>query len=271
MKKLLPAMILVALIFLGFTSEALATEEKTTISKQNCEKKNYLYSEGECLETYVSKGSNKDKIIVILPGRNGADGNPMTWMPKIADQLTAKSQITSYLINYPGYGNSSSTKFKRLGAKAVNPGEKSYLKMIEIILQEIKEKEKAKSLYIFAHSMGTTIAGNLIGEYPSLIEKLATYGGLFNIDEWMGSKATEPYKGIQPIEVSDKIKNTSVMLIVGSQDSVALPKYSKDYDLLLRSKKIPSTLIVLNGYGHGINEANASTAVTEKVAEFFAK
>lgn len=119
--------------------------------------------------------------------------------------------------------------------------------------------------------MGTIIAGNLIGEYPSLIEKLATYGGLFNIDEWMGSKATEPYSGIQPIQVVEKIDNTTILLIVGGQDSVALPKYSKDYDLLLKSKKIPSTLIILDGYGHGMNEANVSTAVIDKVVDFFVK
>ncbi len=271
MKKLLPTMILTALCFAGFTTEALATQEDNAINKQNCEKKNYLFSEGECLETYISKGTDSEKVIVILPGRNGADGNPMTWMPKIADQLTAKTKITSYLINYPGYGNSSSEKFQRLGAKAINPGKKAYLQMIENILQEIKEKEKAKSLYLFAHSMGTTIAGNLIGEYPSQIEKLATYGGLFNIDEWMGSRATEPYKGIQPIQVVDKINNTSIMLLVGSQDTVALPKYSKDYDTLLKSKKIPSALIVLDGYGHGMNEGNVSSAVIEKVTDFFIK
>ncbi len=271
MNTIIKGVILLALGSIGNASETPPVQDNTALSKQSCEEKNYLFSEGECLETYISRGSDRQKVIVILPGRNGADGNPMTWMPAIADALTSQSKITSYLINYPGYGKSTSENFQRLGAKALNPGNKDYLKMIEDVLQQIKKREKAEELYLFAHSMGTTIAGNLIGEYPGLITKLATYGGLFDIDKWYGNKATENYKGIQPFQVADKIQGTSLLLLVGSDDKVALPTYSKSYDKQLKNNGISSSLTIIDGYGHGMNDKNISADIVEKVTIFYLK
>lgn len=244
------------------------TKEDIENLKQSCLKKNYIFTENECLETYVSKGNVKNKVIVILTGRSGNHGNPMLKTPKMANYFNEKTNITTYVFAYPGYSKSTSNNYGRHNYKTMYQGDKNYLKLIATALKEIKIKENANELYVFGHSIGGIIASSIAGQYPNLINKIVTYGTPYNMKEWYNDKDWGQYSGIQPIDAVNKIQNTSFLLTVGSNDKNAIPKYAKEYNDLLRKNNILSDVYIFDNLGHNIK---GSTKIMKKATDFFNK
>ncbi len=248
----------------GLSPEQLAKIEFECQQKEkSSEFYNYFFSEGECIATYRTQtGYLNDKVIVFLHGSmsNNQSSHPLLseYNQNRVDYLQEETGITTYMITYPGYKDSSSNRYKRYNSgNRADFWSAEYSMLIAGVLEQIKEKEKAKELYVFGHSLGARIGGTILGLQPGLINKLAAYGGRFSTS----------HLGTPAMDIVDKVdKNSSVLLLVGGEDFRI--SYSKEYHRALQQQGIQSLLEIVEGQGHSINTDNYKI-IYSYVTDFF--
>lgn len=113
-----------------------------------------MYYKYHDINMYYEKHGNSKKCILILPGW----GNTRKTFTEIINQL--KSKYTVYIIDYPGFGNSSILK-----------NDFTIYKYAKLVSSFIKEK-KITNLTIISHSFGGRITSILLGKYKLNVNKL---------------------------------------------------------------------------------------------------
>ncbi len=103
---------------------------------------------------YYEKYGNNDKTILILPGW----GNQRTTFYHIINEF--KENYTIYIIDYPGFGNSS------IPTKTLTIYDYTNL------IRKFMEEKQIQNPIIIAHSFGGRIATLLTGYYKERIDKL---------------------------------------------------------------------------------------------------
>lgn len=112
-----------------------------------------FFNTGE-ISLYYEKHGNKDKTILILPGW----GNQRTTFYHIINNF--KENYTIYIIDYPGFGNSSI------------PTKTLTIYDYANIIRNFMEENNIINPIIIAHSFGGRIATLLTGYYKEKIDKL---------------------------------------------------------------------------------------------------
>jgi pimeloyl-ACP methyl ester carboxylesterase len=125
----------------------------------------------------------------------------------------------------------------------------------------LKRRWNARKVVVAAHSGGAALAANVLGRHPALIDEALLVSSVFDVEKWRqymfeqtGALAFQgEIETLSPIEqitgMSDQVE---VALMVGSQDEVAPPGFSKHYEAVARKHGKKVRLVRLEGEGHEI-------------------
>ena len=125
----------------------------------------------------------------------------------------------------------------------------------------LKRRWNARKVVVAAHSGGAALAANVLGRHPALIDQALLISSVYDAEKWrqyMFEQTGEPaFQGkietLSPIEqitgMSDQVE---VTLMVGSEDEVAPPSFSEQYETAARKHGKRVRLVRLEGEGHEI-------------------
>ncbi len=125
----------------------------------------------------------------------------------------------------------------------------------------LKRRWNARKVVVAAHSGGATLAANVLGRHPPLLDKALLVSSVYDVEKWrqhMFEQTGAPvFRGkietLSPIEqitgMSDQVE---VTLMVGSQDEIAPPGFSEQYEAVARRHGKKVRLVRLEGEGHEI-------------------
>lgn len=129
------------------------------------------------------------------------------------------------------------------------------------VIGELKRQWSARKVVVAAHSGGGTLAANMLGRHPTLIDQALLVSSIFDVEKWrryMFEQTGEPIfhgeiETLSPIdlipEMSDRVE---VTLMVGSQDDIAPFCFSEQYQSAARKLGKKMKLVRLEGEGHEI-------------------
>jgi pimeloyl-ACP methyl ester carboxylesterase len=129
------------------------------------------------------------------------------------------------------------------------------------VINELKHRWNARKVVVAAHSGGGTLAANMLGRYPALIDQALLVSSVFDVEKWRqymfeqtGESAFQgEVETLSPIhqiaEMSDQVE---VTLMVGSRDEIAPPCFSEQYETAARKLGKKVKLVRLEGAGHEI-------------------
>jgi len=114
---------------------------------------------------------------------------------------------------------------------------------------------------VAAHSGGAALSANALGRHPALINQALLISSVYDVAKWrqyMFEQTREPvFQGkietLSPIElVTGMSDQVEVTVIVGSQDEIAPPQFSEQYETAARKHGKKVKLVRLEGEGHEI-------------------
>jgi len=125
----------------------------------------------------------------------------------------------------------------------------------------LKEKYNAHTVILVGHSGGGAITANLLGRHPDLMDGALLVSCGCDPEAWRSRMRAqdsrpfwdEPNPSIMPLSMTEQVRQgTLVRLIVGADDDVAIPDYSRRYTDALQRRGIDVRLKILPGLGHNI-------------------
>lgn len=242
-------------------------EKDCQTQKEITANNNTVYAAGECIDFHMVEGDKKDSVIVIIHGSHTNGGNPMSWMPKWGRYISNATDITTYVLAMPGYGSSTSNRFgKMIWTDRLIPSARlNYIKFTIEILKKLKNKHKAKKLYVFGHSSGADLATAISALAPNLIYKTIAFAGAYDyhfyFKRWGNYK---PYAEIASVNYADKIVNTKILLLAGKKDELSWPIFTKHYEKILLDNNVDVSSFIFEDVKHSLRDV----VIWDKVIEY---
>lgn len=131
----------------------------------------------------------------------------------------------------------------------------------------LKAKFLPAATIIMGHSGGATISGDLIGRQPVKVDAALLVSCPCDVTAWRHHMVRErfshigplsllfllPVKSLSPLDLATSVPiATHVRLVVGSEDSVAPPRFTQEYAEALRKRGIDVAVTVAPGLQHNI-------------------
>jgi len=126
-------------------------------------------------------------------------------------------------------------------------------------IAELKKRWNARRVVVATHSGGGVLTANVLGRHPDLVDGALLVSSIYDVPAWrahMFERTGKPiFQGnietLSPIEgvagISDQL---DIVLMVGSDDEIAPPRFSEQFDKAAREHGKKVKLIVLEGEGH---------------------
>ena len=160
-----------------------------------------------------------------------------------------ETDLTTVAVALPGYSGSSTNKIQALthNKNAIHMAStKEYIEFLATLLKDLKEKFKVKELTVVAHSAGALATATLLGYRPNLIQNALLAGGRYDIH-----KVDKDKNLISAVDVVNKIpKETKIVLVTGTKDSISKPEVTKEFYNIAKSKGLNVSLIEIKGATH---------------------
>lgn len=195
-------------------------------------------------------------MAILMHGFTADKNTPL--LKEIADSLRDEN-VASVRFDFDGHGESDG-KFEDMTVPSEIADGKA-------ILDYVRTDPHVRDIFLIGHSQGGVVASMLAGLYPDLIKKLVlmapaaqlkddalkgnTQGAVFNPDHipdivpLVGAKMGQKLGGfylrtaqVLPIYQISARFHGPVNIIVGSNDQVVDPKYSKKYDQVYRNSQL---------------------------------
>ena len=139
----------------------------------------------------------------------------------------------------------------------------------------LRRQYTPRGVIVVGHSGGGTLAANLIGDRPRLVDAALIVACSCDVWKWRAKMRRErllpiwwwplPSSTLFPFDSVAKVANgTRVRLLVGDQDDVVEPDYSARYAQALQARGIDARFRILPGAGHNVP---LSRAVFEELAQ----
>lgn len=243
--------LVVIIVVIGFNGCAVTklTPEKIKEIKADCKAKEdkeflgtFLYASGECLQYVKFNEFKSDEINIYLHGSYRSGGNPLPSYYNNKLEILANSGIPTYVIALPGYNHSTSNRFGRITqtSRSYLAAEYDYIVFVKEVLEAIKKKENAIKLNVIGHSAGATLATNISGLYPKLINKVAVYEGNYDMEFYnflRGWSAKYPAITIMR-NIGSIDKSTKFYVLYGKLSNKKEPQESTRFIDALKSRDI---------------------------------
>ena len=125
----------------------------------------------------------------------------------------------------------------------------------------LKHRWNARKVIVAAHSGGATLAANVLGLHPALIDRALLVSSVYDVEKWrqhMFEQTGEPmFQGkidtLSPVgQITGMSDQVEVTLMVGAEDEIAPPSFSEQYNIAARKHGKKVRLVRLEGEGHEI-------------------
>ncbi|MEA3553979.1 MAG: alpha/beta hydrolase [Campylobacterota bacterium] len=253
MKKFIYSL-LVIIIAISLSGCALSKEDIAKI-KQNCSSQgeDFIYHEGECLETKYIDGTKKGIINIIFHGGSNGAKDTLSMIQGFAADLAQKTGYKTYYYARPTYGKSSQNVWYKVKKNFQEIDEK-YIQYNSRFVKKLLSKENATKANLIAFSAGTTVSANIATLTPNIVNKVILIGGQYDFYKQQVI-AAEAYGGCAdckknnlrkaiaggfiPIKNVDMInKDLKFFIIAGDKDRLCPKSLSEEYVDELKEYKI---------------------------------
>ncbi len=259
MKKLLLSLVVVALSF--SVVEASVTEDQ-------CSKKgeNYIFAGGECIQFAKYKGEGNESLNIIVHGTWDSGTNTLGRYAPFAETINMNTDITTVAVALPGYSNSSTNSLKDLKHDGNSVYSKNYIEFTAALIKALKEKFNATKVNYIGHSAGASLGVNVVAMYPDLLYSVTAAGGRFDLNKF---KEDERANLVTISEHLDSVKDTKILLVYGTKDTISEPKVTKDFYQLAKKNGVNVKIVEVKGAAHiDLDMTDLSVeAITEMVTE----
>ena len=202
-------------------------------------------------------------MVVAHSGGAALAANVLGRHPALIDQVEATHRdVVAVGLLRPGYTDPQGNRSD--GERGEAAGDNWNVTNTEAIADAIgglKRRWNARKVVVAAHSGGAALAANVLGRHPALIDQALLVSSAYDVEKWrqyMFEQTGESvFQGkietLSPIEqitgMSDQVE---VTLMVGSEDEVAPPSFSEQYETAARKHGKRVRLVRLEGEGHEI-------------------
>lgn len=240
---------------------------QANVTKEQCSIKgeNYIFAAGECIQYVSFKGEGTDSLNIIVHGTWKSGTNTLGRYAPFAETINMNTDITTVAVALPGYSGSSTNTIKDLNHGGNSVYTKEYINFMASLIKALKEKFKATTVNYIGHSAGASLGVNTVALNPNLLQSVTAAGGRFNLDTFKKSEKTNL------VTISDhlnSVKDTKILLVYGTKDTISEPKVTKDFYELAKSKGINVSIVKVEGAEHiDLDMTDPSVeAITELVA-----
>lgn len=215
-------------------------------------------------------------LVVVLHG--DAPNGPPDYQYIFAEESAGKipgSVVTALL--RPGYSDPAG--LRSAGRRGFIYGDNytpSQLNAIAQAIKELQDQYSAKEVILIGHSGGAAIAANLMGREPDLAHTAVLLSCPCDLEPWRKHMSSGPgglfwhlpVNSVSPLSVVENISaNARIRLIVGANDPVTLPKFSRIYEEALKQHGLDVELTILPDRGHEILNDDAVLNLIETLVE----
>ena len=214
------------------------------------------------MRTFASEEKSESPILVIVVHGDAPFSKPDYQYAFAAKVAATHPDVVAAGLLRPGYtdpqGNRSDGERGEAAGNSLNA---TNTEAIADAIDRLKRRWNARKVVVAAHSGGATLAANVLGRHPALIDQALLVSSVYDVEKWrqyMFEQTGEPvFQGkietLSPIEqitgMSDQVE---VTLLVGSEDEVARPSFSEQYETAARKHGKRVRLVRLEGEGHEI-------------------
>lgn len=217
--------------------------------KKECEKKgdNFIFIKDECIN-YKTFLGNSEGLNIIVHGTWDEGTDVLSTYTAFAEDIALRSDVTTVVVAFPGYSESSSKKLKSIASKEQKnlAATKEYIEFFVSLVESLKKEFESKYTTVIAHSAGCMLSATSLGFKDNLFENLLCAGGVYDIH-----KKTDQKGLISAIDVVDKIsKDINFVIVYGTEDSVSTPKMNKDFYKIAKNKGLNVKLVEAKNASH---------------------
>jgi len=214
------------------------------------------------MRAFVSEEKSESPILVVVVHGDVPFNEPDYQYEFAANVAATHRDVVAVGLLRPGYtdpqGNRSDGERGQASGDSLNV---TNTEAIADAIGELKRRWNARKVVVAAHSGGATLAANVLGRHPALIDKALLVSSVYDVKKWrqhMFEQTSAPvFQGkietLSPIEqVTGMSDQVEVTLMVGSQDEIAPPGFSEHYEAVARKHGKKVRLVRLEGKGHEI-------------------
>lgn len=150
------------------------------------------------------------------------------------------------------------------GRRGTTTGDNYRLVEVDAIaatVQALRQRYRARRVVLAGHSGGATLAGDLLGRYPTLVDAALLAACPCDVPAFRQHMARQqlnplwwrPVPFLSPQDLAGQVRpGLPVRVVTGLDDLVALPAYSQRYAAALRQHHVAVELVALPRQGHEI-------------------
>jgi predicted esterase len=259
MKKLL-----LSLMFSALSFSAL----EANVTQDQCNKKgeNYIFAGGECIQYAKYKAEDKESLNIIVHGTWDSGTNTLGRYAPFAESLYMYTDITTVAVALPGYSDSSTNTLEDLKHEGSSVYSKDYIAFTASLIKALKEKFNATKVNYIGHSAGASLGVNVVAMNPGLLNSVTAAGGRYDLNKF---KENERANLVTISEHLDSVKDTKILLVYGTKDTISEPAVTTNFYELAKSKGIDLKIVKVEGAAHiDLDMTDPSVeAITELVTE----
>ncbi len=215
------------------------------------------------LRVWTWRGAQSDGhklLVVVLHGDSPTA--PPTYQYRFATQVAAQfGTVVASAILRPGYSDGQEHSD---GEHGRTDGDNYTPEVVDAMAEAItalRAQVHASQVVLVGHSGGAAISADLLGRHPGLVQAAVLVSCPCDVPGWrqyMGSvrkTATwaRPVNSLSPMTLVSAIpRSTQVRMIVGTEDTVAPPRFTETYAASLRTNGIPVEVTQAPGLPHNI-------------------
>ena len=214
------------------------------------------------MRPFVSEEISASPILIVVIHGDAPFNEPEYQYVFAAKVASTYRDVVAVGLLRPGYTDPQGNRSE--GERGESVGDNINVTNSEAIADAIgglKRRWNARKVMVAAHSGGAALAANVLGRHPALIDYALLVSSVYDVEKWrqyMFEQTCEPiFQGkidtLSPIEqitgMSDQVE---VTLMVGSEDEVAPPSFSEQYETATRKHGKRVRLVRLEGEGHEI-------------------
>lgn len=210
-------------------------------------REDFIFAGEECIQFAVSEGDTEGIINIIVHGTWDKGTNTLGRYAPFAETLSMNTDITSIAVALPGYSESTTNKLKDLTHGGASVYTKEYINFMAALTLALKEKFQAKVVNYIGHSAGASLGINMLVLHPEIVNSITTVGGRYNLDKFKENEKA----GLISIDNNlNKIGNTKLLLVYGTQDKISKPEVTTNFYEKAKKAGLNVKLVKVEGAGH---------------------
>ena len=214
------------------------------------------------MSAFISEGKSESPVLVVVVHGDAPFNEPDYQYEFAANVAATHQDVVAVGLLRPGYTDPQGNRSD--GERGESTGDSLNVTNTEAIagaIGELKRRWNARKVVVAAHSGGATLTANVLGRHPTLIDQALLVSSVYDVEKWrqhMFEQTGAPvFQGeidtLSPIEqITEMSDQVEVTLMVGSQDEIAPPGFSEQYETVARKHGKKVRLVRLEGEDHEI-------------------